>query len=267
MQVSGYAPFVTVKEREMPVFVATIGNPNPQNTVHRPLGISDFMILYTAVGEGVCETGDGETELREGSFLFVPPGKPHEYHMKDNTWETYYITFNGKAVTDFFKDDTAVFNKPDEYDFMSVYEKIYRYKQNPHCFKEISIEAYKFIIDIREFINNEGSCGKSINVIEKAIKAMEKTQKFNLSEAAEKARMSKEHFCRIFKKYTGYRPTEYLNILKLQRAAAMLKKGDKSVGEIAEAAGYESRSYFGLLFKKYIGVSPGEYRSNFADDL
>ena len=261
MEISGYAPFLTIKEREMPVYVATIGNPKPQTVVYRPRGISDYMFLYTLSGEGVCKSGTEEVELKVGSLLFVPPGAVHEYRMKTDVWETCYITFNGNGVVDFFKNDTVVCNIPESFGFYEKYKKIYEYKQNPKYFKETSIETYKLIINIRELINNEFSSEKKINIVEKAIKYMEKNRAFDLAAVSENMGISKEHFCRIFKQYTGYRPSEYMNILKIQKAKTLIRETDKSIGEIAVEAGFESQSYFGMLFKKHMGMTPKEYKS------
>ena len=261
MEISGYAPFLTVKEREMPLYVATAGNPKPQPAVYRPLGISDFMFLYTISGEGVCRIKDEEYELLPGTLLFVPPGVLHDYRMKSDGWETYYITFNGNAVSDFFKNDMVVCQLPDNFDFLEYYKKIYEYKQNPRFFREISIETYKLIINAGEYINNEFSSERKTNIVEKSIKYMEKTGEFDLAEISGNMGISKDHFCRIFRQYTGYRPSEYMNILKLQRAKRLIKESDKSIGEIAKEAGYESQSYFGMLFKKHIGVTPKEYKT------
>lgn len=260
MEISGYAPFLTIKEREMPVFVPTVGNPKPQTVVKRPKGISDFMFLYTVTGEGICKIGDEALELKSGALLFVPPGEPHDYFMKDSSWETVYITFNGNAMADFLKDKSVVCQIPESFDFLSRYERIYEYKQNPRYYKELSIAAYSLIVEIRELINNEASSERKSHIVEKAIKYMEKNKDFSLAEMSRRVGVSEEHFCRIFKQYTGYRPIEYLNILKLQKAKRLLKEDGKSINDAAKEAGYESRSYFGMLFKKHIGVTPKEYK-------
>ena len=94
----------------------------------------------------------------------------------------------------------------------------------------------------------------------RAMHYLSENNNINLSDIADEFNISKEHFCRIFKEYTGYRPFEYVNRIKIQKAKELLKNTSYSIGEISIYAGYESHSYFTHLFKKYTGMTPAEYR-------
>ena len=54
MKISEYLSFATLIEKNLPFYIATIGNPKYQPPVHRPLGIEDYQLLYTLGGEGCC---------------------------------------------------------------------------------------------------------------------------------------------------------------------------------------------------------------------
>lgn len=259
MNYSGYAPFVTIKEREMPFYIMTIGNPKPQTEVLRPFGIPDYMFLYTVLGEGRVNINGTEHELKSGSFMFVPPGSKHEYKIHGDRWETLYITFNGEIPSGFLKNETTVFTLPQNYNFSDKYNRLFELRQNPQNYKRISIELYSLILDIHECMNTELSEYKKGGIVDTAIKLL--SEKSDINEIAAKLDISVEYFCRIFKKHTGYRPVEYSNILKIQRAKGLLNKTDKSIAEITKEVGYESQSYFGMLFKKYTGITPTEYRN------
>ena len=82
----------------------------------------------------------------------------------------------------------------------------------------------------------------------------------SLADAAAEFNISEEHFCRIFKSYTGYRPFEYVNLVKIQKSKELLKNTNYSVGEIASQSGFDSHSYFTFIFKKYTGMTPTQYR-------
>lgn len=62
-----------------------------------------------------------------------------------------------------------------------------------------------------------------------------------------------------FKETVGTTVIDYLNRYRIQCAIEELKKGEKSVNEIAGQCGFGDYKYFGLVFKKYIGCSPKEY--------
>lgn len=72
--------------------------------------------------------------------------------------------------------------------------------------------------------------------------------------------ISKQHFCRVFKKKLGIRPLEYLARKRISKAKVLLINTDKSIYEIGKETGYNAANYFGIVFKKYEGISPGEYR-------
>ncbi|MNY55353.1 Bifunctional transcriptional activator/DNA repair enzyme AdaA [compost metagenome] len=67
---------------------------------------------------------------------------------------------------------------------------------------------------------------------------------------------------RIFKKQTGRTLTDYLNLLRMEKAKMLLAKSEIPVAEIADYVGISSRQYFHLLFKKYAGITPVEYRNS-----
>lgn len=54
-------------------------------------------------------------------------------------------------------------------------------------------------------------------------------------------------------------PVAFIRSIRLQRAAAMLLKGDMTVTEIAEHTGFCSTSYFSKCFQKEFGCKPSEY--------
>ncbi len=73
---------------------------------------------------------------------------------------------------------------------------------------------------------------------------------------------NEKYIGRLFKKNTGMSVKEYINTKRLESAAAMLKKTDFPITDIALRAGFNNVSYFNRLFKKHFNVSPSEYRKN-----
>jgi AraC-like DNA-binding protein len=86
-------------------------------------------------------------------------------------------------------------------------------------------------------------------------------QTINLDQAAEKANLSKEAFCRFFKLRTGKTFTQYLQQLRIAEAQKLLLETDLGIAEIAFRVGYENLSYFNRSFKKLSAKSPRHYRA------
>lgn len=58
-------------------------------------------------------------------------------------------------------------------------------------------------------------------------------------------------------------PSDYLTLLRIERAKELLRETDLSVKEISGAVGYFDVPGFVRRFKKYIGTTPAQYRKNY----
>ncbi|MFC0216719.1 helix-turn-helix domain-containing protein [Paenibacillus chartarius] len=81
-----------------------------------------------------------------------------------------------------------------------------------------------------------------------------------LSELAALVRVNASYLCRFFKEMTTFSPLDYLNQVRVQKAAGLLKEGRSTVMSVALEVGFHSQSYFITVFKRYFGVTPSEYR-------
>ncbi len=60
---------------------------------------------------------------------------------------------------------------------------------------------------------------------------------------------------------TGYTPNEYIRVIRLRKAAELLKEGEKNVSEVAYAVGFDNPYYFSKCFKEQFSMPPSQYRS------
>ena len=72
---------------------------------------------------------------------------------------------------------------------------------------------------------------------------------------------------RMLKEKKGITLRQYIIAYRFKAAKRMLELTDKSIGEIAEAAGFTDASYFAKSFKATFGMTPKEYRAQFNEDF
>lgn len=89
-------------------------------------------------------------------------------------------------------------------------------------------------------------------------------QRITLPMMAAKAGLGERTFLRRFFKATGFKPTQYLQYIRIGRAREMLESSGFSIEEVARNIGYEDAGAFREIFRKLMGVSPREYRRRVA---
>lgn len=82
---------------------------------------------------------------------------------------------------------------------------------------------------------------------------------FSIDTLCQEMAMSRTLFYSRLKSLTGKAPQEFIRIIKLQKAAELLKEG-KNVSEAAADTGFVNAKYFSTLFKKHFGVQPSKYK-------
>jgi two-component system response regulator YesN len=87
-------------------------------------------------------------------------------------------------------------------------------------------------------------------------------EKMGIQETAAHVGKSESYFSHLFKKETGIGFVDYVNHIKMEKAAELLEQNDLKVADVAERLGIDNPNYFSVLFKKVMGVSPQEYREN-----
>jgi DNA-binding response OmpR family regulator len=80
---------------------------------------------------------------------------------------------------------------------------------------------------------------------------------FNIDQLCAEMAMSRTLFYGRLKSLTSQAPQEFIRLIKLERAAILLKQGN-SVLDVSVRTGFVNVKYFSTLFKKHFGVSPSK---------
>lgn len=105
---------------------------------------------------------------------------------------------------------------------------------------------------------------ETLRYVEKALAYIDEhlTEDLTLDEISNVAQMSRNYFCRQFKKLNGISPWEYITVKRIEKAVEYIKTTDLTRLEIAAKCGYNNTSNFYYAFKKITGKNPAEYREN-----
>jgi len=88
----------------------------------------------------------------------------------------------------------------------------------------------------------------------------EYAQPLDVEALARDAHMSAGHLSREFKLAYGEAPYTYLMTRRIERAMALLRRGDLSVTDVCFAVGCSSLGTFSTRFTELVGVPPSVYR-------
>lgn len=89
-----------------------------------------------------------------------------------------------------------------------------------------------------------------------------KTEPLHLAEVAKAAGASVFHFCKMFRKSTGLRFTDYVARVRLEDARTQLLNPNRRISEVAYDVGFQSLTQFNRMFKRVFGQSPTEFRGH-----
>jgi AraC-like DNA-binding protein len=90
----------------------------------------------------------------------------------------------------------------------------------------------------------------------------EYAQPLDVEALARGAHMSAGHFSRQFRLAYGESPYSYLMTRRIERAMALLRRGDLNVTEVCFEVGCSSLGTFSSRFTELVGMPPSDYRRN-----
>lgn len=92
-------------------------------------------------------------------------------------------------------------------------------------------------------------------------------ENIKLDDLAKTANLSSFHFHRIFKAIICESPGDYIQRLRLEKAAFKLQSTALPLADIAEQTGYQSLHALSKAFKKRYGITPSEFRKQAVTDI
>lgn len=115
-------------------------------------------------------------------------------------------------------------------------------RQEGTCINCMNDLDWKFIATVRQHVEQNLS-----------------TPNFNVDTLCALLGMSRSSFYNKIKALTGQAPADYVRLIRLNRAAHLLREQQHNVTEVSDLTGFSDAKYFREVFKKHFKVSPSQY--------
>ena len=218
--------------------------------------------------EGSCNyfIEDRSISVTSGDLVFIPSGVIHKTNYATKSHERWLINCSSEYIPKSLQGE--VMSMPRYFKRSRITDEaekiLIKIGEEYNKGDEFSIDALKSYVSVLLFIlfrNSEKQefSASSSKLIETAVKYINNNYggEISLSQTAENVGVSPEHLSRTFKKQTGFGFSEYLTLIRLQKAKNMLSnEPGKSVNEVAFTCGFNDSNYFSYKFKKTYGVTP-----------
>lgn len=237
-----------------------------QSATHR----HETLEIY-CIPEGSCHYDiDGHSfSLEAGDLLLIPPGIPHKTDRYSRLYTRLLINCTEEYVPHSVRPllssgpslyrDPALLAETDR-----IFEKIESEYKNGDALSTDALRCYVgelLILLARSQSKTQSTTAKS--PVERTVAYIRENYmtEISLPMLAKLHAITPDHLSRTFKKETGYGISEYLTLVRLQKAEFMLKnEPGRTVSEIAFACGFNDSNYFSDKFKKIYGVTPSSVR-------
>ncbi len=233
--------------------------------------LNEYQLLYITKGKGMFSSkSSGIWQLKEGYMFLLFPGEWHTYMPEESTgWNEYWIGFNGKIMDEwmrngFFSKENPVFNVGLNEEIIALYKRaiIIADAQEANYQQALSGIACN-LVSMALYLSRNKDFSKS-NIAEQINNAKvavhENISSITPEKLAEITYMSYSKFRKIFKEYTGFSPSQYIQEVRINMAKEILTNTSRSIKEIAFELGYENKDYFFTVFRKATGMTPTSYR-------
>jgi len=243
----------------------------------------EIQLSYILEGEGTLIIGDTISNYKKGDVLAIGSNLPHVFKSEPNSdvkshMLSLFFTKDGFGDVFFELEElsevASFFNRVE-----NGFKVLSNTRQLEQAFVSLKskskLERFVTFLQILKIVSKAKKQALSSFVYEKNYSADEGKrmqdvmsytmnhydQNISLDSISEVASMTKNAFCKYFKKRTNKTYVQFLNELRIENASKLLlNKKELSVSEIAYQCGFGNLSNFNRQFKLVKGTTPSIFR-------
>ena len=225
----------------------------------KPLIANSWVAVYTVQGCGKILLKDGEQITLTGNcIIFLKPMDIQSYHCEGLVWEQYWMEFTPTSIMDIpIRQQSVIYNG-------EVYnhelEEVSQLITSTDAMKNNLAVAFltKIIYQWICLIYAEGKKDPQRIQIEKLIAILHTSlqRRWSVADMAATLACSEAWLRRLFLRYTGKTPKEYVLDARLELALSLLKQDGNTVGQVADRLNFFDSFHFSKAFKQKFGYAP-----------
>jgi AraC-like DNA-binding protein len=225
----------------------------------------EILCFYGGKGQVICDFTVSDVE--QGDIFVI---NSERLHMVQSDSEVRYYCLivdaefcrqNGIPVG-----EIAYKEKITDSALRDIYLRVVGAFSGEDAFKEAKVkhETLGLLLTLAERYAGEKQTGEDdiphLDNVKEAIRYIKENfhKNIGVNDICQVAGLSRAYFSRIFKQITGFTVVNYVNLVRCQSAAKLLRTGKYKVKTVAEQCGFTNLSYFSLTYKRVMGKLPIE---------
>ena len=231
-----------------------------------------YILFYTLRGAGLIEQDGTHVTLSTGQALLLNCRTPQSYCTApgQSCWHHYWVHLDGAGIAAMepllFPGKKLTPVQITGVKMQEFFETILAQMERStvDSMVQTGLALHEMLALCAQSILAEAEATSARQVILHAVETLRKNyqKELSLADLLADAHMSKSYFLRLFRRYMGTTPYNYLVNFRITQAKELLVLTDHSVSEIAQEVGFGDASNFSTRFVKATGQSPLQYRKS-----
>lgn len=232
---------------------------------------------------GICVMGVGSqfVTLKQGDCILIYPGQKHSFigdiHKSSGLVQVEYQILPDSELLS----RLPVFSQPAGYIKLNACQHLeIHLEQICRCCRDTASEwnelknkylFFQLFIELCQCCEHlltaptSGACHKIADLIAYINETY--NQDLNIESLSRRFELSSRYVRQYFQKEMGMKCSQYITMLRLNKAKELLWHTDKSITEIALLTGFNSSQYFSKVFFSFTKMTPTNYRNTWHENL
>ena len=244
-------------------------------------GLDSYLIKYTVSGCGMLEYGGVSEKVGPGEFFWIDCKNRQHYCTDPSTghWEVIWVHFNGATINAYYdlftqsqggsyvkklQDGSLIVNLLKVLSARITSSQSILDEDMLDSDIQISVILTKLMAVCLSTVKNENINASLPSVVLEIRNylAANFDKKITLDFLAEMFHLDRFYLQKLFKRYIGQSPSQYILYLRMNRAKVLMRTTNLTISEIAHAVGIDNISLFSRQFKNIEGMTPLWYKNN-----